>query len=210
MATTPGQLASFYNEKRAAADLRQYREQGPNPWTKVLIDALKAEGVAGATLLDIGGGIGAIQHELLAAGVVHVMSVEASPASLAAAREESERRGYADRVEHRLGDFVELAASIPPAEIVTLDRVVNVYPDWERLLRLSTERARRLYGLVVPRDTRLLRLGSAAVRGIFRQSVHADIRPVAEIDRIVREQGLRPVLAQDVGRTWQVAVYHRP
>jgi magnesium-protoporphyrin O-methyltransferase len=210
MSATHDQLAGFYNEQRAAADLRRYRERGPNPWTQVLIDALKAEGVAGATLLDIGGGIGAIQHELLAAGVSHVTSVEASPASLAAARDESERRGYGDRVEHRLGDFIELAGSIPPADIVTLDRVVNVYPDWERLIRLSTERARRLYGLVYPRDTRLLRLGTAAVRAVFRESVHADIRPVTEIERIVREQGLRPQFTQNVGRVWHVAVYRRP
>lgn len=210
MATTESQLASFYNERRAAADLRRYREQGPNLWTQALIDALTAEGVAGATLLDIGGGIGAIQHELLAAGVAHVTSVEASAASLAAARAESERRGFGDRVEHRLGDFVELAESIPAADIVTLDRVVNVYPDWQQLIVRSAKHARRLYGLVYPRDTRLLRLGTAAVRGIFRDSVHADIRPVAEIERIVREQGLRPVFAQNVGRTWQVAVYRRP
>jgi hypothetical protein len=38
-----------------------------------------------------------------------------------------------------------------------LDRVVNVYPDWQRLIRLSAERGRRLYGLVYPRDTPFVR-----------------------------------------------------
>ena len=57
-----------YDEKIAAADLSKYRTKGPPPWARTLIDAIKAEGVDGATLLDIGGGIGVIQHELLASG----------------------------------------------------------------------------------------------------------------------------------------------
>ena len=51
-----------------------------------MIDALKTEGVEDATLLDIGGGIGAIQHELLAAGAAHATSVDASAAYLEAAQ----------------------------------------------------------------------------------------------------------------------------
>ena len=39
-----------------------------SPATKALIEAILAEGIAGATLLDIGGGIGAIAFELLEAG----------------------------------------------------------------------------------------------------------------------------------------------
>jgi len=66
---------------------------------------------------------------LLAAGAAHATSVDASAAYLEAARKESSRRGLVDRVTYRHGDFVELAESIPPADIVTLDRVINVYPD---------------------------------------------------------------------------------
>jgi hypothetical protein len=52
-------------------------------------------------LLDIGGGIGAIQHELLAAGAAHATSVEAPVAYLEAVREESSRRGLGDRATYR-------------------------------------------------------------------------------------------------------------
>ncbi len=102
----------------------------------MLIDALKTEGVEGATVIDIGGGIGAVQHELLAAGAAHVTSVDASDAYIQTAREESERRGLTGRVTYYHGDFLELAETIPPADIVTLDRVINVYPDWKRLIRI--------------------------------------------------------------------------
>jgi Methyltransferase domain len=90
-------------------------------------------GVEGATVIDIGGGIGAVQHELLAAGAAHVTSIAASDAYIRTAREESDRRGLTARVTYHHGDFLELAEAIPPADIVTLDRVINVYPNWKRL-----------------------------------------------------------------------------
>jgi methyltransferase family protein len=209
---TTSQMGTFYNQKKAASELRKYREKGPIPSTKALIDALVAEGVEGATVLDIGGGIGAVQHELLAAGAAHVTSVDASVSYLEAAREEASRRGVEDRVTYRHGDFVEVAESVPPADIVTLDRVLNVYPDWERLVELSAVRAQRLYGLVYPRDTPMVRfviLVMNLVLRLRRARVRAAIRPADEIERIARENGLALHASQNVGPAWQVAVYHR-
>jgi 2-polyprenyl-3-methyl-5-hydroxy-6-metoxy-1,4-benzoquinol methylase len=211
--TITSQMATLYNRKKAASELRKYREKGPIPSTKALIDALVAESVEGATVLDIGGGVGAIQHELLAAGAAHVMSVDASASYLEAAREEGSRRGVEDRVTYRHGDFVELAESVSPADIVTLDRVLNVYPDWERLANLSAARAKRLYGLVYPRDTRMVRLVVFVMNlmlRVRRKPVRAAIRPADAIERIVRENGLSPHFSQSVGPAWQVALYRRP
>ncbi len=212
MMTTATEYGSFYNEKRAASDLRKYREKGPIPSTRALIEALKAEGVEGVTLLDIGGGIGAIQHELLDAGVAHATSIDASAPYLDAAREESNRRCHGDRVTYRHGDFVELAESVAPADIVTLDRVINVYPDWERLAGLAAARAQRMYGLVYPRDTRMVRLVILAMNlllRLLRKPVRAAIRPADAIERIARENGLSPHLTRNVGPAWQIALFRR-
>ena len=124
-----------------------------------MIDALKKQGVSGVSLLDIGGGVGAIQHGLLAAGVQNATDVDASKAYLAAARQEANRRGIADRVDFQYGNFVEMADKIEPADVVTLDRVICCYPDMEKLVSLSVERARQLYGLVYPRDTWWIKIG---------------------------------------------------
>jgi magnesium-protoporphyrin O-methyltransferase len=210
--TTTNQMGTFYNQKKAASELRKYREKGPIPSTKALIDALVAEGMEGSTVLDIGGGIGAIQHELLAAGAAHVTSVDASASYLEAAREEASRRGVEDRVTYRHGDFVEVAESVAPADIVTLDRVVNVYPDWRRLVELSAAHAQRLYGIVCPRNTPIVRfviLVMNLILGLTRKPVRAAIRPADEIERIARENGLTPHAAKDVGPAWQVLVYRR-
>ena len=201
-----------YDEKVAAADVRRYKENGPRPWTRTLIEAIKAEGVEGATLLDIGGGIGVIQHELLDSGAARATSVEASSAYLAAARRESDRRGLVDRVTYHHGDFVDLAETIRPADVVTLDRVLNVYPDWERLASLSAERARRLYGVVIPRDTRFVRLVISAINLVLRlrrQRVRAAVVPIDELERILRQRGLTRCFSAAVGPAWQVTLYRR-
>ena len=54
---TTNDFGNFYNATKAASELRSYRTSGPIRSTRILIDALKREGVEGATLIDIGGGI---------------------------------------------------------------------------------------------------------------------------------------------------------
>jgi 2-polyprenyl-3-methyl-5-hydroxy-6-metoxy-1,4-benzoquinol methylase len=201
-----------YDQKVAAADVSRYRRNGPRPWTRTLIEAIKAEGVAGATLLDIGGGIGVIQHELLDSGAAGATNVEASSAYLSAARRESDRRGLVDLVTYHHGDFVDLAESIQPADVVTLDRVLNVYPDWERLASLSAEHARRLYGVVIPRDTPFVRLVISAINLVLRlrgQRVRAATVPTDELEQILRQGGLSRSFAATVGPAWQVVLYRR-
>jgi hypothetical protein len=116
-------------------------------------------------------------------------------------------RGHRSRVTYRHGDFVDLAESVPPADIVTLDRVNSVYPDLDRLAGLSVERARRLFGLVYPRDTRIVRLvvfAMSLILRLLRKPVRGFVHPVDAIERVVRENGLSPHFSRRVGRVWQV------
>jgi hypothetical protein len=88
-----------------------------------------------------------------------------------------------------------------------------VYPDWERLVDLSAARAQRIYGLVYPRDTPMVRLVIFAMNLILRlrrKAVRASIRPVDAIERITRENGLSPHFSRNVGPPWQVTLYRRP
>jgi magnesium-protoporphyrin O-methyltransferase len=61
--------------------------------THLLLDGVKAVGVEGATLLDIGGGVGVVQLELLSVGALRATEVGASSAFLHVARTEAQRRG---------------------------------------------------------------------------------------------------------------------
>lgn len=204
-------IEELFNEKTVSRELARYRQQGPNRTTQWLVDALQQAGHPGRTLLDIGGGVGAIQHALLAAGVQQAVDVDASAAYLHAARQEAERRGLAGRVQYRHGNFVDLASQIPPADIVTLDRVICCYDDLESLVTLSAAKAQKFYALVYPRDTWWIRLGLRILNSIFRlqkNPYRAFAHPTRSVEALVKQQGLT---RRAYSRTlfWQAAVYTR-
>ena len=201
----------IFDRASAEADLERYRTKGPDTSTRRLLDMIRARGVRGANVLDIGSGIGVIDHELLRDGAGHALLVDASAPSLEAARNEARRRGQLDRVDFVDGDFVSRADAIDPADIVTLDRVVCCYPDMESLVRLSASRARFLYGLVLPRDRAILRLGLRVMNLWFRlrgMAYRGFLHPNARVDAIAAEAGLRPA-AEDLTFVWRIVLYER-
>ncbi|MEE9161945.1 MAG: class I SAM-dependent methyltransferase [Candidatus Neomarinimicrobiota bacterium] len=201
----------FFNSKIAARELRTYRKKGPTGTTKVLVDALQEETVQDLTLLDIGGGVGVLQHELLKAGVGSITGVDASAAYLAEAKGEMERRGLQDRVSYTHGDFVDVASEVPEADIVTLDRVICCYPHMNDLVSLSSAKARKFYGVVYPRDIWWMNMARPVInlypwllRNPFRMFIHA----TQLVDKAVRGNGFAPRFHSNNGG-WQVAVYAR-
>ncbi len=204
-------IEELFNDRLVSEELSNYRVKGPNQTTRILIDALKKQANGGISLLDIGGGVGAIQHHLLDAGVQNATDVDASRAYLRAAKEEAERRGIADRVDFQHGNFVEIADQIAPADIVTLDRVICCYPDMEKLVSLSSARARHLYGVVFPRDAWWIKIGLSMMNFIFRlqkNPFRIFAHPTDRVDGLVTAAGLK---RQFYRRTffWQVIVYAR-
>jgi hypothetical protein len=137
----------------ADEDLDAWRRGRLYGWTRELTDVLIEQGVQGLTVLDIGAGVGAVHLSLLAAGAARAIDVDASREYLAVASAEAERRGLAERVEHRFGDVVELAGSLPPADVVVLDSVICCYPYLDRLLAASLASRPALVGLTLPRNT---------------------------------------------------------
>ena len=204
-------IEELFNQEFVDKELARYRSKGPQKTTRMLTQALKAEVIEGFTLLDIGGGLGAVQHELINAGIRFVTSVEASSAYLAVAKTEAQRRGHSERVSFHHGNFVELAASLSPADIVTLDRVICCYPDMEKLVDLSAARTRKLYGLVYPRDTWWVKVGLAVGNVIFRlrrSHYRTYSHPTRSVEALVKRRGLK---RRSYRRTlvWQVVVYTR-
>ena len=205
-------IERFFGRRQAERQLKHYRAHGPDKTTRLLLDALRAAGVDGLSLLDIGGGIGAIQLELLRAGVASATDVDASTGYLAVARGEAEREQLDGRVSYHHGNFVDLAADVAPADVVTLDRVICCYPDMRALVSASTAKATRLYGLVYPRDTwwmrAILGAGNAFLR-LQRTPFRVFVHPSATVDALIQGAGLRPRYHRNAG-LWQVSVYARP
>ena len=168
-----------YDGRFAGKELASWRSRGARGTTRELIEVIRAEGVDGAQLLDIGAGVGAVHTALLEAGAARATDVDASREYLATAEAEAARRGLAGRVQYRYGDVVELAADLPPADIVTLDSVICCYPYLPALLEAALSSGPRLVGLTYPRDVwwmvafmRLLNVAQSLRRSAGRYCVH--------------------------------------
>src|SRR5438552_5963595 len=128
------------------------------------------------------------------------------------AQEEAERQGDASKVSHHHGNFVELAPQIPPADIVTLDRVICCYHDMPALVGQSVAKAGKLYGLVYPRNTWWMRaaisMGNLYFR-VARNPFRVYVHPTQAVDALVRDNGFQQRFCKISG-PWQVVVYsHR-
>jgi len=199
-----------FDRARAEQDLRRYHRRGAVPTTRLLLRAL-GQRSADATVLDIGGGVGVIHHELLRRGFTGATHVDRSQAFIDVARSEAARIGHADRVTFVHGDFRAVAPTLAPADVVTLDRVVCCDPDFTSLLPLAAERARRALGLSIPRDRWYVRWFVALSnawrrwRGVdFRVYVHAP----AAIGALLRRVGFdRAHAARTIA--WSIEVWER-
>lgn len=204
-------IEDLFSEQFVSYELKQYHKKGPEKTTRLMIDALKSEGVQGLTLLDIGGGVGAIQHQLIEAGVEQATDIDASNSYLHAAMREAEQRDIVEHITFQHGNFVALAPSVPPADIVTLDRVICCYPDMPTLVSLSVERARKYYGVVFPRDIWWTRIGLKLLNFTFwvrRENFRTFVHPTQAVEAIINRSGFKRRFYHHT-MVWQVIVYSR-
>ena len=207
-------LSERFGKREVRGELKGYLKRGLDEPERVSVRALKERGIAGASLLEVGGGVGSLHLELIKEGAAGAVGYEVSPASIDGAKDLAERMGLRDSVEYHLGDFVDLAPQAEPADIVLLNKVVCCYPNMPSLMAASGGRANRLCGLVYPRRTwwsragvRLANLFLAATRQRFRIFVH---RP-EELSATLASQGLVSVFRRGTYflNFWQVELFER-
>ncbi len=200
-----------FSEDEVKAELKTYRKKGPAKQTRLILQAIRSLNLKNADLLDIGGGIGAIHHELLEDVAVKATHVDASSAYLKEAKEESARRGHNDYVNFIHADFTDVAKDLPEADIVTLDRVVCCYPDFRGLLDAAAEHSRNALALTYPREIWYIRIAWIVIN--FFQSLGKDpfrvfLHPVVEIDSLLNRQGFKRLTVRRLF-VWEMALYQR-
>ncbi len=210
--STYGNVANaHFDEKIAKRDLENYRRKGPGPTARLLRDMLVEAGDVDGVLLDVGSGIGGLSFELLECGVERAVAVDASAAYLAAAAQEATRRDHLGALEFRHGDFLQVASTLPPAAIVTMDRVICCYPAFEALLREALGHAERYFAYSYPRDLWYVRAaiaGENAVRRLKGNPFRTFVHPVAGMTQTIEDAGFR-LAARRQSWQWSAEVWVR-
>ena len=208
---TPKGYQQVFSERGARAQARTYRRSGLDAGSRKIVELLKEQGVDGLTLLEVGGGIGAIQIELLKAGLARAVSIELTPTYEQSAVELLREAGFEGRVERRVMDFVDAGVEIEAADIVVMNRVICCYPDLPRLAGAAADHARGLLVMTFPKErwwSRLIvwmaNVGMAITRREFRIFVH----PLAQILATGKEHGLELAVNRP-GVFWQLAAMRR-
>jgi SAM-dependent methyltransferase len=200
-----------FGEDHAKADMRTYRKRGPAGQTKLILEAIRSLGLKGIALLDVGGGIGAIHHELLNDVAREATHVDASSAYLKEAKEETRRRGNNERVRFIYADFTDVESDLPQADVVTLDRVVCCYPDYRGLLKAAANRSQRALAMTYPRETWYMRIGLQVInffQRLMRNPFRVFLHPVAEMESLLKREGFVKTSMRRVS-VWEMALYER-
>ena len=206
----PTDYRRLFSRKYASRDAHRYRRRGLSRTARALVDL--AGDVRGLTVLDVGGGIGAIELELLAGGAERATSVELSGGYEEAAAALLTERGLSDRVDRRVADFVSEGDAVEQHDLVVLHRVVCCYPDVDALMRAASEHARGRLVLTYPQEHLWMRLGLRAInlwlrlsRCGFRTYVH----PIARILGAAEAHGLTLERRERQGFLWESALLVR-
>ena len=195
----------FFTDRVARRDADRYRRKGLARNAQRLVDFVCRHGIQGRTVLEVGGGVGAIQLELLRAGAMRATSVELSRAYEPYAAELLRATGLEGRVERRLLDFAEAADAVDPADVVVLHKVVCCYPDYEALIGAAAAHATHQLALTYPRGSWWMRFGISVanlLERLRRRTFRAYVHPPAAIIAIAQSHGLEPT-TRHRGPLWE-------
>jgi 2-polyprenyl-3-methyl-5-hydroxy-6-metoxy-1,4-benzoquinol methylase len=201
----------FFTPRVARRAAERYRKNGVDKTARRMLAFLEERGIENATVLEIGGGVGEVQIELLKRGAARTVNLELSPGYDAEATRLMQEEGLGGRVERRLHDIAADPTSVETADVVVLHRVVCCYPDYEQLLGAAADHARRLLVFSYPPRNVLSRLLLGTQNLLFRlerKEFRAFAHPPARMLAVIEKRGLlraythRPVV-------WQIAGFER-
>ena len=201
----------LFGEKSARRDAVRYRRRGADRMARSLARRAAARGAEGATVLEIGGGVGPVLLELLRCGAAGGEIVELVPSYEPFVRELAEEQGVADRVGFRTADLVATPEEGRPADLVVLNKVVCCTPDGVELAGIAASLARRTLVLSHPREAWWARAAIAALNTglrLLRRRFRVFVHPTRALEAAIEAGGLvRSSTAN--GPVFRVAAYER-
>ena len=187
----PDGYDKVFSGRFATRMARRYRRRGLSRSARALVDFLAERGIEGATVLEIGGGVGEVQVELLRRGAARAVNLELAAGYEAEAAQLLSSSGLGGRVERRFLDIAQSPGQVEPADVVVLHRVVCCYPDYQRLLAAAGSKAGRLLVFSHPPRNRVSRaalwfenLGRRLKGDSFRSFVHPPAEMLAALEGV--------------------------
>jgi hypothetical protein len=193
---TPAGYRTIFGSKTAEREGRRYRRKGLAGSARWLAEALADAGVSGRSVLEIGGGVGGLQIDLLEAGADRATNVEIIDTYERVAAALISEHDLCGRVERRIADFGAAAGETPPADLVILHRVICCYPDGDGLIDAACAHARERVAITIPRESAWIRLGFRTMNAWLR---------MRRIDFRTYVHRLEPMLAVAGSRGFEVA-----
>lgn len=201
----------YFGGREATRKARRFRTKGLRGSASEAVAALTGVGVEDAEVLEVGGGLGHIQIALLDAGAAHATNIDLSAGWEDEAQALLRERGLTDRVDRRLGDFVDDADELPTADVVILHRVVCCYPDAPMMLTAAAAHSRRLVSVTVPVEAWWTRAfvwtGNALLR-LRKRQFRAFVHDRATIDGTLAAHGF-DLLDDRRTPVWRILTFGR-
>jgi 2-polyprenyl-3-methyl-5-hydroxy-6-metoxy-1,4-benzoquinol methylase len=207
----PRGYEKLFGERTARRDAKRYRQKGLDGTARVMVTFLRERGLAGSTVLEIGGGVGAIETELLRAGAARAVNVELSPYYEATALELWREAGVNERAEYVVADVATDGKEVGIADAVVMHRVVCCYPDYDALVGAAAERSRRYLVMSFPRERPVIRAVVAAINvvaRVLRWEHRSYVHPAAEMIAAAERRGLKSAFDHRAV-VWQMVAFER-
>jgi magnesium-protoporphyrin O-methyltransferase len=206
-----GACEQVFKPRGARRSLARYRSKGLDGLDRRVLASASRGGIEGAEVLEIGGGLGVIQAELLEAGATRGQVVEVASSWEPYAAELAREKGVDERFAFRIADVIGDPDAVEPADVVVLNRVVCCSPDGIELTRSAARLTRRTLVLSFPRNVLWFRAGTWVLNAVYwlrRCSYRVFLHPRASLVAAARSQGLD---LADEGRTvgWEFVTFQR-
>lgn len=176
-----------------------------------MLAGLTAEDLEGAHVLEVGGGVGALQVELLKRGAAQGEVIELVGAYAPYAARLAAASGVQDRTSFRVADLLAGDEAPAPADVVILNRVVCCSGEGVELLRLAAGLASGTLLVSFPRPTAPARFAARAqhrLGRLFGRLYRFYVHPRHQL-RAAAETGGLELVAGGAGVVWEYMAFRR-
>lgn len=201
----------FFNAKTAAKEYNKYLKKGPGKATAKINQQLAGLNLENKSLIDVGGGIGAIQWWFLEQGGQQTTDIDASSGYLKKAEDHALNNGWRNKTSFIEGDCTEKYNEVDDAHFITLDKVVCCYPNYEEILAITCNKAKEAVTLSYPMDgiiAQTLRSLGVLFFMLKKNPYRPYVHPVKEIRAVFANNGYERV-AHDVSFPWHIETYKK-